>query len=53
MNREICGECKYHKPSWETGKLRDYSCTNEDSDYYTDYTEYTDTCEEWEQRGVE
>ena len=49
-DRQICGECKWHR-LYEHDKY--WSCDNKDSDYYTDYTEYTDTCPMWEQRGVE
>ena len=48
-NYGICGECKWH----ELFGIRGFVCANEDSDYYTDYTEYTDTCECFEQRGIE
>ena len=50
MKKEICGECKWHK--YEEID-RGYVCTNDKSDYCTDWTEYNDTCEEWEQRGIE
>lgn len=49
-NYGMCGECKWHI-RYEHDKY--WSCDNIDSDYYTDYTEYTDTCECFEQRGVE
>lgn len=49
-NYGICGECKWHI-RYEHDKY--WSCDNIDSDYFTDYTEYTDTCECFEQRGIE
>lgn len=36
---------EYHKEDW--------ICVNADSDYCTEYTQYTDTCEHFEQRGIE
>ena len=44
---EICGKCKYHRTA---DCKEDWICTNEDSEYYADYTEYTDKCEEFEER---
>ena len=49
-NYGICGECRWHIKGW--GK-DDWICGNDASDYYTDQTDYTDTCECFEQRGVE
>lgn len=45
--RQICGECKYHK----TDEI-DWYCDNEESEYYTAYTEYMDFCRMFEQRGL-
>ena len=46
-NREICGTCKYHHhENVDDG----WVCVNSDSDYCTDFTEYTDSCDEWEGR---
>ena len=54
-NREICGECKWHKviKDYNDSRYEAWACDNEDSPYYTYYTEYTDTCECFEQRGAE
>lgn len=49
--REICGKCKWCKKS--TGHFETWFCDQKDSDYYIDYTDYADTCEQFEQRGVE
>ena len=49
-NYGICGECKHH--TYEEID-RGYVCTNADSPYCTDWTDYKDTCPMWEQRGVE
>lgn len=42
--RMVCGTCKYH----ETDGC-DFICNNPESDYYSDWTEYDDTCDEWEE----
>ena len=45
--REICGTCKYHHhENVDDG----WVCVNDESDYCTDFTEYDDTCNEWEGR---
>ena len=48
---ECCGTCKYHKPtgSYCNGDT-DWVCVNNDSEYCTDYTEYSDVCDEYEER---
>lgn len=43
-----CGECKYH--AYEEID-RGFVCTNTASPYCTDWTDYTDTCPEFEKRG--
>ena len=49
MNEEICGKCKHHKPDNPYGgDINEWYCVNEDSDNYTDYTEWKDSCENWE-----
>ena len=55
MSREICGECTWHDVhEYRTLLTGDaWICNNEDSDYYCYYTMYTDTCECFEQGGVE
>lgn len=49
-NYGICGECKYHVRD-DFG--RGWVCTNENSDYVAEFTDYDDLCEQWEKRGVE
>lgn len=49
-NCGICGECKFHQ--YEEID-RGYVCVNADSPYCTEWTDYTDTCEEWSERGIE
>lgn len=45
--KERCGTCKYHRRDDTTDG---WFCANEESDYYSDFTEYKDKCEEWEGR---
>ena len=47
MEKEVCGRCMWHRYE-STG---DWSCNNEDSEFYTDYTEYKDSCDEFEERS--
>ena len=50
-NNECCGKCKYHKPDRPCGgDINDWYCDNEELEYYTDYTEYDDTCDSFEER---
>lgn len=49
-NYGMCGECRW--AMYQVCK-RAFSCANKDSDYYTDYIAYTDTCDCFEQRGIE
>lgn len=44
-NEEICGTCRYHRNDGT-----DWVCINKDSEYCSDWTEYGDQCEEWEER---
>ncbi len=43
---QCCGTCKWHQNEKTVG----WACANPDSEYYADWTEYGDTCEEWEGR---
>ena len=45
--RTNCGTCRYHRKEADGSWI----CTNPDSDYYTDWTEYGDSCEEYEERA--
>lgn len=47
--KECCGLCQYHKPE---GNIfpPDWICTNPESENYSDYTEYSDKCEQFEER---
>lgn len=57
-DRELCGTCKHHKHiysnvSKENGSLRideGWMCINEDSENAGCYTDYDDSCDEWEER---
>ena len=53
MADNICGECKWHKCVQVGFITSDWYCENPDSDNCTMFTDYTDTCEEFEQRGIE
>lgn len=44
--KECCGTCRFHRID-DDGE---WICVNEDSEYYTDYTEYGDWCEEHEEK---
>lgn len=47
-DNEVCGTCRFHKRDGDFPD--DFICVNPDSDNVGDWTEYTDTCEEWERR---
>lgn len=42
---KICGKCLYHRRDGEI-----WICTNPDSDLFCDYTEYEESCSEFEER---
>ena len=44
-NERCCGTCQWHQSDDD-----DWVCTNEQSVYFTDWTDYTDCCREWEAR---
>lgn len=44
---ECCGNCKYHQYE---DISQGWVCCNQDSEYVADWTDYTDSCEEWESR---
>lgn len=45
--KEVCGNCKWHRhESIDNG----WVCTNPDSDYIGDWTDYEDRCWEFEER---
>ena len=46
-----CGECVYNRRDWTNPKNTDYYCGNEDSDNYGCNTEYSDGCEDGEEKG--
>lgn len=48
-NEECCGTCRWHRKDIEG----DWVCMNDESDYFTDWTEYDYHCEEWESRSTE
>ena len=47
MDDKCCGTCKYHHhEDIDDG----WVCTNVDSEYVAEWTEYKDFCDEWEER---
>jgi len=44
---KICGNCKYHQLA---DVANEWVCMNKESENYADYTEYSDSCEEHEER---
>lgn len=47
MDQEkCCGTCKWHVRY----AAREFVCDNYDSEYFAELTEYSDCCEEWEER---
>lgn len=60
MTNECCGTCMWHLSQTKvigvlTNKASsnvvvEWFCNNKRSDYYTDFTDYDDTCDEWEDR---
>lgn len=49
MKERICGTCKHNK--YDTESDGSYACNNERSDNYAMWTEYDDTCDDWEEKG--
>ena len=47
---EICGNCKYHVCERKNNNTEWYCC-NKESEYYDEYTEYTDSCDNYEERN--
>ena len=45
-NDEICGKCLHHRKECE-----EWICKNPESECYGCYTEYNDTCDEFEARS--
>lgn len=48
--KEICGNCKYNKRTYDGHCNAEFCCDNEESDYYAVPTAYDDTCDDWEER---
>lgn len=46
--KECCGKCKWHLPN-DTFPS-DWICTNAESDLCSDWTEYNESCEWFEER---
>ena len=43
----ICGTCACHRFDWDA---EDYVCTNNRSEYFGDWTDWSTTCDEWKER---
>ena len=44
-NEKICGTCRHNKHD-----TTDFYCANGNSDVFTCYTRYGDSCDEWEEK---
>ena len=47
MNDECCGTCNYHCRADDED---DWTCENEDSEFYAVWTDYEDCCDHYERR---
>lgn len=45
-NRCCCGTCRWHRRDY----AGDWVCCNDQSENLSDWTDYEDSCEEWEGR---
>ena len=57
---KVCGTCIWHcmqtrelcpNPKVSSAVAVEWFCNNSRSDYYTDFTMYDDTCDEWSDRA--
>lgn len=46
---KCCGTCRWHVLERNSAD-NEFVCSCADSDYYTDYTGYGDSCPDWEER---
>jgi hypothetical protein len=44
-DERCCGTCRYHTREDISG---DYVCGCDGSEYFSDWTDYNDICDEWE-----
>lgn len=44
---KCCGTCAYHRYDRE---MEEWLCRNDESENYADYTDYNDSCIDWEER---
>lgn len=47
IDDKCCGTCKYH---YHKNIGDGWECVNDRSEYFADWTEYSDSCDEWEER---
>ena len=45
---QVCGTCKWHE--WDQESDGSFVCINFESPNNADWTEYDDSCEEWEEK---
>ena len=45
--QKVCGNCRFNKHD-----SQDFYCGNECSEFFTDYTKYGDSCEDWEEKDA-
>ena len=57
MCERCCGTCRYNKYAAEkyTDEAIDFDwvCENSESEFYTDYIEYSHVCDNWEEKSNE
>lgn len=56
MSREICGNCKWNRRDFSKPQDKGYiefSCGNEDGEYFGVPTFFDDTCDDWESKEEE
>ena len=47
LDDKCCGTCKYH---YHKNIGDGWECVNDRGEYFADWTEYSDSCDEWEGR---
>ena len=55
MCEKCCGTCEYNKYAAKgyTDEAIEFNwvCSNPESEFYTDYIEYSHVCDDWEERN--
>ena len=47
---QICGSCAHHEIDRDA---EDFVCTNSKSEFFSDWTPHSGTCDEWEEKRRE